>query len=402
MSQQSLSAWWRYLLIISIGIFLFIYLSTVDMQKMAITRTLIVNNPILIPRLPNVNNTMVIPEPPNGNNTMVIPRPLNVNSTTEFGSKTYVQRFVNNEIVYDNLTWKTPAMFNITCISNATILYPHGLVFNKFKPFSFGKWYWRKDEGKIHRVQNVLSYPKHAFSLVQIWDNNFQHITFDTIPRVALSCKWLQQRPLIIIIILNNLQGDLIREFCPLEQDRFRILNRTTSFSSICVPYFDQNFQMGIVPPGSMTSLGSQTKVGTDVVYIARKRGRSRSVLNEEEVLLTIREILSNVTVVYPTGNWRENRKLFENARVIIGPHGGAFGNIIFAPTRTIVIEFTPLKSLRLRKQNERPCYFGLSHALGFTYYSVEPKIFNYEKPMTMDITKLKNVLQKVVESRSA
>ena len=39
-----------------------------------------------------------------------------------------------------------------------------------------------------------------------------------------------------------------------------------------------------------------------------------------------------------------EVKRTFAHARVIIGPHGGAFTNLIFAPNRTIVIEYMPCR----------------------------------------------------------
>lgn len=34
--------------------------------------------------------------------------------------------------------------------------------------------------------------------------------------------------------------------------------------------------------------------------------------------------------------------ELFQQARVLIGPHGGAFYNILFAPSKVLVVEFFP------------------------------------------------------------
>ena len=67
------------------------------------------------------------------------------------------------------------------------------------------------------------------------------------------------------------------------------------------------------------------------------------------------------------------------SARVIVAPHGGAVANIAFAPPGAHVMELITNKGLKIR-----PCYFGLAHALGFTYEYVEPQAFDFAKPMTL------------------
>lgn len=329
--------------------------------------------------------------------SLISERPIDKLLNSFLFNENYFQHLYNNTIVYDNITWITPSSFNIECVNSATILYPHGLVFNQSKPFNFGKWYWRKDEKNINKIRTSGLNAAFAYSLVQIWDNFFQHIAFDTIPRIVFSCNWLQHHFYVIIIIMNNLQRDLITLFCNLKSDRFYVLNRTVSFSSICVPFFDRSdISMGLLPPNSIKSLGCQKKVGTEIIYVARKRGKSRWLKNEEEIILTIKKKWQHVKVVYPTGDWKIDRNTFKNARIIIGPHGGGFGNMIFAPCNTTVIEFLPLKTLKLKKENERPCYFGLAHALGFVYYAIEPQYFDFEKPMIMSVSNLKHVLSKL------
>lgn len=309
---------------------------------------------------------------------------------------TYRQRIENNTIIYDNVTWITPSSFRITCVVDATILHPSGLVFNKSQPFSFSKSYWVEDE---YHIQLEPAHKKSfsvGYTLVQLHSQLFQHIILDALPRVVLSCKWLQSRPWIIIIIMNELMGELVREVCTLDQDRFYVLTRTEAFSSICVPYFEaSDIQLGDVPSNSMTSLGSQTRVGDDIIYLPREKGTKRSVLNENDVLFTIRKVWPNVKVVYPVGDWKRDKKLFGNAKVIIGPHGGGLGNMIFAPKNTTIIEFLPLKSLKISNKIDRPCFLKLARALNFKYFAVEPKIFfDFHKPMVISIFELKNVLK--------
>ena len=123
---------------------------------------------------------------------------------------------------------------------------------------------------------------------------------------------------------------------------------------------------METVPPNSVQPLVSQLLPGTDIVYFPRKAGTKRSVANEEEVLMMLRSKCSKLRVVFPSNDWRQGRDSICNASVIISPPGGALANMVFAPENTTSIEFTPLVQYMQKGKNERPCYFGLAHGLGF------------------------------------
>lgn len=329
------------------------------------------------------------------NMSMLYVREAQLNNLT---TDTFTVIFDKHTIEYENVTWKTPKAFRIVCVANATILNPSGLVFNKSGPFNFNKYYWRREEHLIKKVKQNTQIQTIAYSLVQLYSQVFQHIVFDGLSRVALSCTWLKERTEVVIVVMNKLMGELVREYCKLDVKRFHVLTKAVSFLSICVPYFEvSDLQMGELPPDTMTSLGSQTTMGHRFIYIARKKGSKRSVVNEKDVLSAISEIWPSVKVVFPINDWKKDRTEFENARVIIGPHGGAFSNMIFAPINTTIVEFLPVKSLKLRNEIDRPCFLKLAYALKFRYFSVESKLaFDFYKPMNVSISVLKDVLIKV------
>ena len=133
------------------------------------------------------------------------------------------------------------------------------------------------------------------------------------------------------------------------------------------------------------------------VIYIPRPKGKSRSVINQGDVLNVLREYFGNkLKVYYPKNDWRKDRTVFESASIIVGPHGGAMANMIFAPVDTTIIEFLPLSRLKKQGKNERPCYFGLARGMGFAYHAVEPTQFNFNKPMSVPIKQLKTVLDNI------
>jgi capsular polysaccharide biosynthesis protein len=88
-----------------------------------------------------------------------------------------------------------------------------------------------------------------------------------------------------------------------------------------------------------------------------------------------------------------------KRAKVILGPHGGAFANIAFAQPGTHVIEFIPI--YKLYKQSEgdaRRNFWGLSQAAGLDYWALDTERFSFDEPgMVVDPAKLLTILQKLL-----
>ena len=296
-------------------------------------------------------------------------------------------------IQYMATEFETPTQMCLVSMQNA-IIRPSGLVYRQQKSIyhrlTLGKWYFKKDKmfGKVSKVRPLTKYNSYI-SFVHIWQDVFSHITFDTIPRVQLLCSFIQQQRNVGILLTGELQEELFLESCKVETERFHHVSEELSAKNISVSVFPGNFGMGILPRQSVISLGPQTKSGTKIVYVQRLSGK-RSVVNEHEVLAVLRGLYRNKLEIYaPTDNWKLDRNVFADARVIIGPHGGAFGNMIFAPINTTIVEFLPLLRLREAGLNARPCYFGQAHGLGFTYHAFEIENFDFELPMTVPLNEL-------------
>ncbi|ELR21744.1 uncharacterized protein ACA1_384800 [Acanthamoeba castellanii str. Neff] len=114
------------------------------------------------------------------------------------------------------------------------------------------------------------------------------------------------------------------------------------------------------------------------IVYFTRK-GKSRQVLNEDELVAGIRTWLKDnkrpeELLVFESEDWPDLDKLihFFNQEVVavVGPHGGAFYNALFCARKTLVIEFFPI-SMRGDAYRWPECIWWPSHFLGFRYYQV-------------------------------
>jgi len=323
---------------------------------------------------------------------------------------------------YRDTTWNLPAASVITPIMNATVYdagwwdtarwqWQGGIVFNSSAAFRLrntqGLQDWYFDHGWHHGEYvahcEALKLPTSQadskggtdaardgvyLSLLHIWNTVFQHIVIDTIPKLSFVCPFLsehQHTMRVKVLVHNALQRDLVQEFCPLPADRFEIFSAVLQAAQVLVPHFvgldNVPLYNGMSPPRSIAPRGPAA-LGDTVVYLAREQGARRSVTNELEVLRVLRARYDKVEVFYPSGDWRLDRRAVSKAALLIGPHGGAFGNMIFAPNNTKIVEFLPLRALEnlnagleaqvertlALRENARPAFLGLAVALGFRY----------------------------------
>jgi hypothetical protein len=128
-------------------------------------------------------------------------------------------------------------------------------------------------------------------------------------------------------------------------------------------------------------------------IYISRKA--RRKLINENEVIQVLKEF--NFDIIEDTSKTvAEQIMLYKNAKVIIGPHGASYTNIINCAPGTILIELFP--------GGYYPDYFrSLSSALGFKYYAIfednigETHYRNLGDDLTIDPEKIRIALQHVL-----
>jgi hypothetical protein len=317
---------------------------------------------------------------------------------------------------YKDTVWNLPAASVVTPVMNAIVSdagwwdqhawqWHGGLVFNSSVALrlrniqGLQNWYWDRDWNHdayvAHRAGLQLTASQDQgsggttvcslvyLSLLHLWNNVFQHIAIDTIPKLSFTCPFLREHAHVKVLVHNRLQQELVQEFCPLPEWRFVIFSTAAQAAQILVPRFEGLEQVplynGLVPPRSIASHGGALQ-GDTVVYLARKKGARRSVTNEADLLRLLRARFAKVQVVYPSNDWRVDKHALSSACALVGPHGGAFANMIFAPKNTTIVEFLPLRALEklnagleaqvertlALRENARPAFMGLAKGLGF------------------------------------
>ena len=162
------------------------------------------------------------------------------------------------------------------------------------------------------------------------------------------------------------------------------------------------------------------------ILYLSRKGQGRREVSNRDEVLKCLQNWVDNdlnskqkdieygfihYTNYAGVNKFNDVKDFFSKAILIIGPHGGKFGNIVFLQTGTFVIEFNDWencnkeyelyqKTDKLTKNQKcvRTAFYGMSQAKGLHYYYLSPKNFDYNthQKMIININDLNRILNDI------
>lgn len=96
-----------------------------------------------------------------------------------------------------------------------------------------------------------------------------------------------------------------------------------------------------------------------DKIYISRKYASTRKIVNEEELIEKIEKIGFKVIYLELSSPY-EQAQLFNKAKIIVGPHGSGFANLIFSTPKCKVVEIdhgtTPPRSFYKRMANYMSC----------------------------------------------
>ncbi len=132
---------------------------------------------------------------------------------------------------------------------------------------------------------------------------------------------------------------------------------------------------------------------GNERIYISRK-GR-RKLINEEEVIKLLKEFDFTIIDDVPR-TVAEQIAIYRSAKVIIGPHGASYTNIINCEPGTVLIELFP--------NNYYPDYFRyLSTVFKLRYFALfaddiqESHYRNLDEDLYIDPERIKNTLDKIL-----
>lgn len=182
--------------------------------------------------------------------------------------------------------------------------------------------------------------------------NNFGHALFNCLPSLywykalRLDCPIVFPRLRLDIapslaeaidLVLNSLDIPPGRVMAPetLRNKSFAlgILPNQGDFSPETVSFYRRQILDKLATAGRLGNAASRP-----FIYVSRRRARARRIANEDEIVARVARL--GFEIVEPEIlPFVEQVRLFDRARVVVGPHGSGFNNMFFAKPGTHLIE---------------------------------------------------------------
>ncbi|MCS4534531.1 glycosyltransferase family 61 protein [Neisseria montereyensis] len=277
-----------------------------------------------------------------------------------------------------------------------------GLFFQNYYAFNFLSNDAKKEFSKNNYFQcedNIIYADLNQFSKTHIQGTSVWFYSFKNLDHLLRECL-----PSLINIKklgydLNDLKFicpelpkdaiDLFNDFGIPKENIISLDNVWLSFDKLIVPCFS-----------SFGHLHTPTKYYTDVLdygkkcnghikrfYISRKNAKERRIINENILFDDLQE--RGFEIVEP-GNYSKSqqRELFSNAEIIIGPHGMGIANAVFSKDLTLLIEI-------MNTDYNRVSYFRTAQLRNAQYGAY------YIKPLKSDFNPKNNRFGDVLINRS-
>jgi len=205
-------------------------------------------------------------------------------------------------------------------------------------------WRFPAYQGRLPQREKRVSGPHYSLLMLHSGIHNYYHWLHDCVMRLHLVLERLPAET--TFVVPPNLR--------PWETDALAAVGvpaeRLLPFDGSAVWVFDDFW---FSPPTTIgdrdcpaadawlrACLGSPRSAGRGSrrVFVSRRDARWRRIVNEEELHPVLRD--HGFEIVLLEGySLRENVRLFEEAEVVVGPHGAGLTNLLFCPVGARVLE---------------------------------------------------------------
>jgi len=253
---------------------------------------------------------------------------------------------------YVNLNFKNPKLF-VAEFQNARVLSDYGIVLtpnhkliHEVSPYhhNYSKYHPAMFKFKFQKIRKL----KGKFAVLTTGSHQrYYHWLFDILPRFN-----------ILDVMKTKVDGYIINNKYKFQKEYLDLIG--INENKIISPKVNGYIEIeNLVVPSLPGNIGIPTLKSCEYLrnkfskykqkydqkkrlYLSRKDALTRRVLNEVELIETLKYYnfefieLSNISI-------KDQINLFSNSEIIVGPHGGAFSNIVFCEENTNIIEFMPV-----------------------------------------------------------
>ena len=233
---------------------------------------------------------------------------------------------------------------------------------------------------------------------LQDWASNYFHWMTEMLPRIV---AMNHQHPTIPVVMPSNyLNYPFIVESLDLLKIDIKTFDVRQSLKvyklyATAIPHVGR-FNEGLMHffRDKMLNSTSSKQHPYRCIYITREKARRRKILNEEEVFELLKA-KGFEKIVLEDLHFKDQVKLFQEARVVVASHGAGLANTMFMQKGQTVIE--------LKSDNNRYwCYFSLARVFGLKYYYSLNKgssANHRDADITVDIEQLQKLVTKAMEN---
>ena len=235
---------------------------------------------------------------------------------------------------------------------------------------------------------------------------NYFHWLFDILPKIIICLKIYNIKNIDFLYLskLKSWQKDIlnlmgINNYKILDSNKYRHV-QAKKIIAVDHPWYEKGFvlqEANNIPKWIVLSLRnifltkSENFNSATKIFIDRSESKFNhcKIINDEEIS---KYLISKGFVKYKVGqlNFQKQIHLFKNAKIIIGPHGAAFANLIFCNPKTKIIEIKP-------KNRENYVNKKISQYLDLDYSLIEtPTIkdsFNKKGDILVDLNDIKKIV---------
>ncbi len=298
------------------------------------------------------------------------------------------------------------------------------VVFDEADYFGMGRWWLgnRKDSWKLYSQTTEVRHVDFGVSIGAWGGEAFQLFILDALPKLAAVIDLFDDPRFVDLkVVSHGERSKVARWFWKRLGLEKRVVQKPIDSEAGFVVHADVALAIhhepnlgryGMHPRGCMTPvrrrLGAFDPGPQDtVLYLRRPSHRIRSVDDEEVLLLRLEQMLAGtpyrLDVFESSGDIEADSLRVHRAKLILGPHGGAMANMIFAQPGTHVLEFLPIYELLARGEDPRPSYWGLAQACDLTYWTTRPRRFGFNhQAMRLKFDEILRIAQRVLRQEGA
>lgn len=228
--------------------------------------------------------------------------------------------------------------------------------------------------------------------------NNYYHTLLDNAPRLySLHTEMMRKYKKIDVLCvgkISTIEQYLFDRLLPDNANLVILQDKSAYLLKHCLfPSFVTSQYSGYVPKEILNFfeqrlMPDRPRKSDKLIYITRKKAGVRKLINEEDVISALQKYGFQEYCLEDL-SFPQQIELFYDARMIVGPHGAGFTNLVFSKGAA-VLELFPFKYVK-------PSYYYLTRCTGGVYDYLSAEGSEINKDFIIDVKDIENKVMHVL-----